>query len=67
MCSPSTRDDVRADREQVARVEIRARDLHRLARLGVDDADARAEVRRARLDHDLAREAGHFVDLLDDA
>src|SRR5690606_37281038 len=58
-------DDVRTDREQVASVEVRARDLHRLARLRVDDGDPRAQIRRARLDHDLAGEAGDLVHLLD--
>src|SRR6187431_1240598 len=57
--------DVGAHREEVASVEVRTRKLHRLARLGVDDRDARAEIRGARLDHDLAGKTGHFVDLLD--
>ena len=60
------RDDVGADREQVARVERRVSgSFTGFARLGVDDADARAEIRSARLDDDLARQAGDLVDLLD--
>ena len=57
-------DDVGADREEVARVERAVRQLERLARLRVLDRDARAEVRGARLDDDLAREAGDLVELL---
>ena len=34
--------------------------------VGIDDADARAEIGRARLDDDLARETGDLVDLFDD-
>jgi hypothetical protein len=49
------RDDVRADGQQIARVEIvGARDLPGLARLRVFDRDTRAEIRGARLDDDLA-------------
>ena len=58
-------DDVRADREEVTRVELAVRELERLARLRVLERDARAEIRRARLDDDLAREAGDLVELLD--
>ena len=58
-------DDVRADREEVTRFERRVRELQRLARLGVLQRDARAEIRGARLDDDLAREAGDLVELLD--
>ena len=57
-------DDVRADRQEVARVERAVRQLERLARLEVLDRDARAEIRGARLDDDLAREAGDLVELL---
>src|SRR6185369_8162562 len=57
--------DVGADGQEVTRVEVGVRELHRFARLGVDDRDARAEIRGARLDHDLAGKTGHFVDLLD--
>src|SRR5581483_7810896 len=55
-------DDVGADREQVAGVERAVGQLERLAGLGALDRDARAEVRRAGLDDDLAREAGHLVE-----
>src|SRR5690606_8034600 len=59
------RHDVRAHRQQVARVQIRPRDLHRLTRLRVVDGDAGPQIRRARLDHDLARQTGDLVHLLD--
>ena len=42
------------------------RELLGLAGLGVLDRDARAEIRGARLDDDLAREAGDLVELLGD-
>src|SRR6185369_4256215 len=58
-------DDVRADREEVTRFELAVRELERLARLRMLEADARAEIRRAGLDDDLAREAGDLVELLD--
>src|SRR4026208_338952 len=51
-------DDVRADGEGVASGERAVRQLERLARLRVLEADARTEIRSARLDDDLAREAG---------
>ena len=58
-------DDVRADREEVTRFERAVRELERVARLRVLERDARAEIRGARLDDHLAREAGDLVELLD--
>ena len=64
--SPSCDDDVRADREEVTRLERRCS-----ASLSVSPVsgslmrDARTEIRGARLDDDLAREAGDLVELLD--
>ena len=61
------RDDVGADRQEVAGVEIvGARDLRGLARLRVLDRDARTKIGGARLDDDLAGEAGDLVELLGD-
>ena len=58
-------DDVGADREQVARVERRCSGSLTVSPVsGSLMRDARAEIRGARLDDDLAREAGDLVDLL---
>ena len=58
------RHDVRADGQEVTRSRSSCPELLGLAGLGVLDRDARAEVRGARLDDDLAREAGDLVELL---
>src|SRR5690606_14885364 len=42
------------------------RQLERFARFGIGDRDARSQVSGTRFDHDLARQAGDLVDLLDD-
>src|SRR5262249_49194996 len=60
------RDDVRADRQEVARFEIGARQLERLAGFRIRDRDARPWTRRAALNHDLARQTRDLVDLFDD-
>ena len=60
------RDDVRADREEVARLERRCSGSLSVSPVsGSLMRDARAEIRGARLDDDLAREAGDLVELLD--
>ena len=59
------RDDVRADRQEVARVEVACSAASAVSPVsGSLMRDARAEIRGARLDDDLAREAGDLVELL---
>ncbi len=61
------RHDVGAHRQQVASVEVRVAGSFTASPVsGSMMRDARAEIRRARLDHDLARQTGDLVDLLDD-
>src|SRR5262249_18337387 len=58
-------DDVRADREEVTRLESRVRELEGLSGLGVFERNAWTEIRSAGLDDHLAREARDLVELFD--
>src|ERR1035441_3414837 len=55
---------VGAARKQITRIQRRSRQFERFAGLAMFDGDARTKVGCARLDDDLAREAGDLVELL---